>query len=126
VPKVKLLVQLLSFVDQEDCFALRGGTAINLFVCEFPRLSVDIDLTYLPTKTGDEALIDIRRALDHPGDCRHRGTRLEPASPGAAYVGFGRRIDAKRCIGNEIYFLRNSHYYERQATGPARRYSLEP
>lgn len=45
VPKVKLLVQLLSFVDQEDCFALRGGTAINLFVCEFPRLSVDIDLT---------------------------------------------------------------------------------
>jgi predicted nucleotidyltransferase component of viral defense system len=32
----------------ETCFALKGGTAINLFVRDMPRLSVDIDLTYLP------------------------------------------------------------------------------
>ena len=52
--QVKLLVQLLAFVDQEACFALRGGTAINLFVRDFPRLSVDIDLTYLlTTHKGD-------------------------------------------------------------------------
>ncbi|HEY4783780.1 MAG TPA: nucleotidyl transferase AbiEii/AbiGii toxin family protein, partial [Chthoniobacterales bacterium] len=29
-------------------FALKGGTAINLFVRDMPRLSADIDLTYLP------------------------------------------------------------------------------
>lgn len=42
--QVQLLVRLLPLVAQEPCFALKGGTAINLFVREFPRLSVDIDL----------------------------------------------------------------------------------
>jgi hypothetical protein len=34
--------------DAYTSFALKGGTAINLFVRDMPRLSVDIDLTYLP------------------------------------------------------------------------------
>lgn len=42
--QVQLLVRLLPLVAREPCFALKGGTAINLFVREFPRLSVDIDL----------------------------------------------------------------------------------
>ena len=42
--QVQLLVRLLPFVFQEECFALKGGTAINLFVRNLPRLSVDIDL----------------------------------------------------------------------------------
>ncbi|GAA4808872.1 hypothetical protein GCM10011365_16980 [Marinicella pacifica] len=46
--QVKLVVQLLGLVDTETCFALKGGTAINLFVEDLPRLSVDIDLVYLP------------------------------------------------------------------------------
>ncbi len=62
--QVQLLIRVLPFVFQEDCFALKGGTAINLFVRNFPRLSVDIDLGYLPDKGRDEALADIRRALD--------------------------------------------------------------
>lgn len=62
--QVQLLIRVLPFVFQEDCFALKGGTAINLFVRNFPRLSVDIDLVYLPDKGRDEALADIRRALD--------------------------------------------------------------
>ena len=45
--QVELLVHLLPHVAKEDCFALKGGTAINLFVRDMPRLSVDIDLTYL-------------------------------------------------------------------------------
>jgi hypothetical protein len=45
---VTLLVELLPLVARESCFALKGGTAINLFVRDLPRLSVDIDLTYLP------------------------------------------------------------------------------
>ena len=41
-------LRILPLVAKEDCFALKGGTAINLFVRDMPRLSVDIDLTYLP------------------------------------------------------------------------------
>lgn len=46
--QVNLLVRVLPVVAREGCFALKGGTAINLFVRDLPRLSVDIDLAYLP------------------------------------------------------------------------------
>ncbi len=46
--QVALLLSTLPVVASERCFALKGGTAINLFVREFPRLSVDIDLAYIP------------------------------------------------------------------------------
>jgi predicted nucleotidyltransferase component of viral defense system len=62
--QVQLLMQVLPFVAKQRCFALKGGTAINLFVREFPRLSVDIDLVYLPMKGRDEALQEISEALD--------------------------------------------------------------
>ena len=62
--QVQLLMQVLPFVAKQECFALKGGTAINLFVREFPRLSVDIDLVYLPMKGRDEALKEICEALD--------------------------------------------------------------
>ena len=45
---MRLLVRVLPYVASEDCFALKGGTAINLFLRDLPRLSVDIDLAYLP------------------------------------------------------------------------------
>ena len=57
--QVQLLMQVLPFAAKQTCFALKGGTAINLFVREFPRLSVDIDLVYLPMKARDEALDEI-------------------------------------------------------------------
>jgi hypothetical protein len=34
-------VRVLPFVAAEQCFALKGGTAINLFIRDMPRLSVD-------------------------------------------------------------------------------------
>jgi predicted nucleotidyltransferase component of viral defense system len=43
--QVELLIRILPFIAEEDCFALKGGTAINLFIRNMPRLSVDIDLT---------------------------------------------------------------------------------
>ncbi len=46
--QVALLVKAIPLVAGETCFALKGGTAINLFWRDMPRLSVDIDLTYLP------------------------------------------------------------------------------
>jgi hypothetical protein len=39
--QVVLLIELLPLVGRESCFALKGGTAINLFVRDLPRLSVD-------------------------------------------------------------------------------------
>jgi predicted nucleotidyltransferase component of viral defense system len=57
-------MKVLPFVAKQECFALKGGTAINLFVREYPRLSVDIDLVYLPMKGRDEALQEICDALD--------------------------------------------------------------
>ena len=61
--QVRLLVQLLPLVAEETCFALKGGTAINLFVRDLPRLSVDIDLVYLPMQDRKEALQKIATAL---------------------------------------------------------------
>jgi len=46
--QVALLIRTVPFVAPEKEFALKGGTAINLFVRDMPRLSVDIDLTYVP------------------------------------------------------------------------------
>ena len=40
--QVDLLLQVLPHVAKEECFALKGGTAINLFVRNMPRLSVSV------------------------------------------------------------------------------------
>ena len=61
--QVALLVRALPAVAAERCFALKGGTAINLFVRDLPRLSVDIDLTYLPVEPRAESLAAIDAAM---------------------------------------------------------------
>jgi len=61
--QARLLVALLSSVAKQPCFALKGGTAINLFLRDMPRLSVDIDLTYLPVEGRDVSLTGIDAAI---------------------------------------------------------------
>ena len=61
--QVSLLLDILPIVAKRKCFALKGGTALNLFIWEMPRLSVDIDLVYLPISDRDEALKDISANL---------------------------------------------------------------
>jgi len=61
--QVRLLLESLPYVADEPVFALKGGTAINLFVRDMPRLSVDIDLTYLPVDDRVQSLQEISRAL---------------------------------------------------------------
>jgi predicted nucleotidyltransferase component of viral defense system len=61
--QAELLLRILPLIHKEEVFALKGGTAINFFVRDLPRLSVDIDLTYLPVNERDFALNDIRNAL---------------------------------------------------------------
>ena len=59
-----LVVRVLPHVARRDEFALKGGTAINLFLRDLPRLSIDIDLTYLPRTPREEALPAVREGLD--------------------------------------------------------------
>ena len=61
--QAELLLRVLPVVMREDAFALKGGTAINFFWREYPRLSVDIDLTYIKIKQRDESLSEISNGL---------------------------------------------------------------
>ncbi len=61
--QVQLLMSVLPTVAKQPCFALKGGTAINLFVRDLPRLSVDIDLTYIEKGNRDESLSKIKQAM---------------------------------------------------------------
>ncbi|WP_137651101.1 nucleotidyl transferase AbiEii/AbiGii toxin family protein [Escherichia albertii] len=61
--QVRLLMTVLPYVAKESCFALKGGTAINLFVQDFPRLSVDIDLAYKTYADREADLAAINDAL---------------------------------------------------------------
>ncbi|MCY4161347.1 MAG: nucleotidyl transferase AbiEii/AbiGii toxin family protein [Flavobacteriaceae bacterium] len=45
------------------CFALHGGTAINFFLLDMPRLSVDIDLTYVPLHDRKSSIEKINHSL---------------------------------------------------------------
>ena len=65
--QVEFLVRVLPIVAEEECFALKGGTAINLFYRDMPRLSVDIDLVYTPIKDRDKSLSEISVALSGIG-----------------------------------------------------------
>ena len=57
--KVDLLLRLLPLVMEEKVFAVHGGTAINLFLRNLPRYSVDIDLTYIPLAGRKKSIDDI-------------------------------------------------------------------
>jgi len=61
--QVRLLLRCIPEISWHPCFALKGGTAINLFVKDLPRISVDIDLTYLPLEPRREALQEIHDTL---------------------------------------------------------------
>jgi Nucleotidyl transferase AbiEii toxin, Type IV TA system len=82
--QVVLLVELLPLIARESCFALKGGTAINLFIRDLPRLSVDIDLTYIPIQDRGRSLAHIDESL------RRLGTAIETTLRGAKSLYVGR------------------------------------
>ncbi len=61
--RVRLLLRIIPVISGEEYFAIHGGTAINLFVQDLPRYSVDIDVTYVPVQPRDESLSNIKNAL---------------------------------------------------------------
>jgi len=73
--QVQLLLKLLPLIHKENELALKGGTAINLFFREMPRLSVDIDLTYLPIAERDASLQGITKIL---GRLKEKANKLLP------------------------------------------------
>ena len=60
--KVIRLIELLEAIRSHPFLgtrvALKGGTALNLFVFDVPRLSVDVDLNYIGTADRDGMLSD--------------------------------------------------------------------
>jgi predicted nucleotidyltransferase component of viral defense system len=58
-----LLLNVIPEIAKETCFALHGGTAINLFIRNMPRLSVDIDLTYIPIESREDTFRNINQSL---------------------------------------------------------------
>lgn len=80
--QVELLVRILPFIAEQTLFAVKGGTAINLFIRDLPRLSVDIDLVYLPVEDRTTSLNKIDEALKKiSGDASSaiRGLQIIPS-----------------------------------------------
>lgn len=75
--KVERLLELLGEIqrhpDLRGKLAMHGGTAINLFMLDIPRLSVDIDISYVGALSREEMLRErprIERALEEVGECQ--------------------------------------------------------
>ena len=61
--QAQLMLRVMPHVAAKECFVLKGGTAINFYMRDMPRLSVDIDLTCVPLEPRDTALAKIGEAL---------------------------------------------------------------
>jgi hypothetical protein len=84
-----LLIRTIPLVAEETSFALKGGTAINLFIRDMPRLSVDIDLTYLPIADRATSLTDIDAAMQRMAErirAGIRGARVTAGRPNTENV----------------------------------------
>lgn len=78
--QAELMLRTLPLINTESVFAIKGGTAINFFVRDLPRLSVDIDLAYLPVSDRNAALEDISKSL------MNISTKTEKMFPGIKIV----------------------------------------
>ncbi len=59
-----LVISILPHVLKDNSFALHGGTAINFFIRDLPRISVDIDLIYLKILPREKTLENISNELN--------------------------------------------------------------
>jgi len=61
---LNLLTEIQSHPHLKGRLALKGGTALNLFLWDMPRLSVDIDLNYIGSPDRDTMLSERREIED--------------------------------------------------------------
>lgn len=73
--QAELMLHVLPFVMKCDCFALKGGSAINFFLRDLPRLSIDIDLTYLPIENRETTIEHIDNSLKQISEMVSRNFR---------------------------------------------------
>lgn len=92
--RVRLLLRIIPIISTEECFAVHGGTAINLFVQNLPRYSVDIDLTYIPVEPREASLAHIKERL------KAIKAKIEAAIPGIAI----------REVPNKLICTHNGHF----------------
>lgn len=74
------MIKIVPLIYKISEFAIHGGTAINLFVKDMPRYSVDLDITYIPLKEREESLSDINKLL------LNLKSQLERAIPGISII----------------------------------------
>ena len=61
--QVGLLIKILPLLYRIEEFAIHGGTAINLFIKNMPRYSVDVDITFIPIKDRESSFAEINTLL---------------------------------------------------------------
>ena len=64
--QARLMLEMVPWVMRSEAFAIKGGSAINFFLRDVPRLSVDIDLTYLPVADRASSLAALSKAPLNP------------------------------------------------------------
>lgn len=117
--QAELVVRCIPAIAAEECFALKGGTAINLFELDLPRLSVDIDLAFLPATERVTAIAKINAALSRiAGRLQARGVaaRLRGTDEARKIV----------CSANGAEIKIEPNYILRGTVRPARRIELSP
>ena len=129
--QAELLLRILPLVDREDVFALKGGTAINFFVRDFPRLSVDIDLVYLPVGERDLSLRELSAAMvriSSDVESRIPGTKIIPKKLKGTDLWSGcsvRRADAAIKIEPNLVMRGSLFPPERRTLTPKARSTFE-
>lgn len=117
----RLLVQVAPLVFVDDTFALKGGTAINLFVRDMPRLSVDLDLVFPDhTLPRDEALARINEAVRQAAE-RLKKRDLQVHAPAAA-AGETKLLVRRGSVQVKV----EVNFVMRGTVRPVRRASLTP
>jgi predicted nucleotidyltransferase component of viral defense system len=112
--QVSLLLEIISDVFANDELALKGGTAINLFVQDLPRLSVDIDVAYI--KISDRTTFISRISEITTEICRKLRTKSAlKVFPNRTSDGFTNQIrveDQSTSIKIDINFIMRGTVYD--------------
>ncbi len=117
--QAELVLRCIPAIAAEPCFAIKGGTAINLFELNLPRLSVDIDLTFLPVTDRATAIAEINAALQ----------RIEKRLEARGIAVRSRGTDVSRkiaCFANGAEIKIEPNFILRGAVYPVRVLELSP
>lgn len=118
----RLLAQVAPFVVVDNTFALKGGTAINLFIRDMPRLSVDLDLIFTDhTVPRDQALRCISDILSQSA-ARLRQLGFQTHAPATADSNETKLLVRRGAIEVKI----EANFVLRGTVLPVRRQSLTP